>query len=156
MTIAELPGVHYEKYNVDQIGQLQIERGAYGRRRLAMHCVNTVDYVCQATRRLLQLHPIDIDGSIGRRCTFILLCVDNGIRVARIRPARPEVPDRDEGTILIHEIVRAVYGDAIMIFHLLHQPWFQRVEARASVPVVVGINLNLRELWRAIEAGDVE
>jgi len=74
-----------------------------------------------------------------------LLREDDGIRIARILSARPEIPDRDEATILLNEIVLAFYVDVVTIFHQLHQLWSQRVGDRGSVPIVEGNILNGRE-----------
>ncbi len=81
-----------------------------------------------------------------RRNIVNLLRKDDGIRVTRILSARPEIPDRDEATILLNEIVLAFYVDVVTIFHQLHQPWSQRVgERRGSVPIFEGSILNGRE-----------
>jgi len=87
-------------------------------------------------------------------CIFNLLCNDDGIWVARILPARPEVPDGDEFVTLSNEIVLAFYVDVVFVFHLLHQPRSQRVSARGSGPIVEGSILDGRELWPAIKARD--
>lgn len=128
-------------------------RGAHSRWRLAFHCVNTVDFVCQATRQLIQLHPIDIVRAIRRRGTFNLLRKYDGIRVTG---GRPEVPSGDKSSALFNEIVLTFNSDVEFVFHQLHQARFQRVGARASRPSVEGIILDGRELWPTIEARNIE
>ena len=81
---------------------------------------------------------------------------DDGIRVSRKRPGRREVPDGFEATILISEIVLAVYSEVKLSLHPLRHCCAQRVRFGAAVPNVEGIILNRRELWCAKKARDVE
>lgn len=81
---------------------------------------------------------------------------DDGIRVARKRPGRREVPDGFEGTILINEIVLTDYSDVKLIFHPLHHRCVQRVRFGAVVPNAEGISLNRRERCCTKAARDVE
>jgi len=82
-------------------------RGTYASWRLAPHCVHTIDIVCQFTRHLLELQPINIVTTVGRGNISNLLSKEDGVRVALKIPGRREVKDGDEGTIVIHEIVLA-------------------------------------------------
>jgi len=81
---------------------------------------------------------------------------DDGIRVARKRPGRREVPDGFEATILTNEIVLAIYGEIKPSLHRLRHLCVQRVHAGKGAPKIVGIILNRRELACAKKARDVE
>ena len=85
-----------------------------------------------------------------------LMREDDGTRVARKWPRRREVPDSFEGTILINEIVLAIYGEVKLSLHLLHHISVQWVRAGGGAPKAEGIILNRRELGCAKKAGGVE
>jgi len=75
---------------------------------------------------------------------------DDGTGVARKRPGRREVPDGFEGTVMISEIVLAVYSEAELVLNAFRYSCAQWVNLGAGVPIVEGIILNRRELGLAI------
>ena len=121
-----------------------------------MYRVHTVDYARQFTRHAVDLQPINIFRSIGRRNIFGLFSKEDGTRIAIILPGRREVEDGDEVIALVHEIVLADNRDAPHLIDQLRYIWIERIDAWELIPKLVGILLNGRELILAIEAGDVE
>ena len=132
-------------------------KGAYRSRRLAFYCKHTVEIVCQFTRHLLELQPINVITAIGRLDIFNLLSKEDGTLVTLCLPGRRKVEDRDEGIIIaVHEIVLADNRDIPKSFEQLRYHRFQRVGAWAARPNTESILLNVRELGLAKETRDVE
>jgi hypothetical protein len=79
-------------------------------------------------------------------------CNDECIRVTLSRPGRGKVKLGTEGIIVIDKIVITDEGDVELVEELRYQVRFRYVESITLLPNVVGVVLNVRELWCAVKA----